>query len=374
MISPTLYKIDENKNVRVWWMVQNGDEYTTHSGIEGGKIVVSKPTKAKAKNVGKANEVDPTTQAGLEIERKYVEQKKTGGYYDTVALAEEGAKTYFQPMLAKKYADRKAKVVFPVYVQPKLDGCRSVSQINSLKSREGEPFITPTLIIKVMNRLHNAFPNYTFDGELYNHEFRNDFEKIVSLIRKQKPTEAHIEECNQKIEYHIYDMFDHENPHLPFKERIAILRNILADFDDRIVLVDTRLVNNEEEMDEVYADNLENQYEGQMVRLPDEPYEMKRSNTLLKRKEFEDAEFPIEYVEEGDGNWAGAVKRVYIRLEDGSVQKATPRGTYEEMAALLAEADTLAGTDVTVRFQGRTRDGKLRFPIATYFWRGKRDV
>lgn len=369
----TLYKIDENDAIREWYMELKADGYRTYSGIQGGKTVVSKWKVAKAKNVGKANEVNEFEQARLEVERKYVEQKKTGGYYDTIEEAREGFKTYFQPMLAQKWADRKKKVSFPVYSQPKLDGCRAVSTIGELKSREGEPFITPTKIIRIMRRLHEIYPSYVFDGELYNHEFRDNFEKIVSLIRKQKPTEAHIEECNDKIEYHIYDMFDRNRPDLPFSERINILKNILHDFDERIVLVDTKLCANEEELDEAYGVYLEDRFEGQMVRT-DEPYEMKRSNTLLKRKEFDDAEFEIESVEEGEGNWSGALKVVWIRLEDGRKQKATPRGTYDDLAALLKEADTLPGTQVTVRFQGRTGDGKLRFPIITLFWRGKRDI
>ncbi|AGR48050.2 DNA ligase [Sinorhizobium phage phiM7] len=371
----TLYKIDENDKVREWFIQLDGNRYCVHSGVQGGKTVVSKWKEAKPKNVGKANEVCAEQQAILEVERKYVEQKKTGGYYDTVELAREGFKTYFQPMLAEKWKDRKPTwgATFPLWSQPKLDGCRAVSTYDALKSREGEAFITPTKIIKIMKRLHEIYPSYVFDGELYNHKYRNDFEKIVSLIRKQKPTEAHIEECNEKIEYHIYDMFDRNRPDLPFSERFAILQGILHDFDERIVLVETKLVHNEEELDALYGEYLENEFEGQMVRV-DGPYEMRRSKTLLKRKEFEDAEFQIESVEEGEGNWSGALKVVWIELEDGRNQKATPRGTYDDLAALLKEADSLPGTDVTVRFQGRTGGGKLRFPIVTVFWRGKRDV
>lgn len=376
MTNPILYKIDENDNVRIWFMEQDGDSYITHSGIEGGKIVVSKPKQAKPKNVGKANEVDAVTQAGLEIERKYVEQKKTGGYYDTIEEAREGFKTYFQPMLAEKWSERKPSwnVTFPVWSQPKLDGCRAVSTIGALKSREGEAFITPTKIIKIMQRLHEIHPTIVFDGELYNHALRNDFEKIVSLIRKQKPTDEHIAEANEKIEYHIYDMFDHSRPNMTFEERTKILKGILHDFDDRIVFVESRKVENEEELDEVYGGYLENEYEGQMVRVSDSPYQMRRSKGLLKRKEFEDAEFHIARVEEGVGNWAGAVKRVYIHLEDGSIQKAGVAGPYELLASYLAEADTFPDTLATVRYQGRTKDGKLRFPVVKYFWRStKRD-
>jgi DNA ligase-1 len=372
LTNPILYKIDENDNIRTWFIEQDGDSYITHSGIQGGKIVVSKPKQAKPKNVGKANEVDAVTQAGLEVQRKYVEQKKTGGYYDTIEEAREGFKEYFQPMLAEKWNDRKPSwnATFPLWSQPKLDGCRAVSTIGSLKSREGEPFITPTKIIKIMQRLHEIHPSIVFDGELYNHAYRNDFEKIVSLIRKQKPTDAHIEQANDKIEYHIYDMFDRDRPDLSFPERSKILKGILHDFDDRVIFVDTTECADQEELDAIYGVYLENEYEGQMVRTP-YPYEMRRSKTLLKRKEFEDAEFRIKALEEGVGNWAGAVKIVHIYLEDGREQKSGVAGPYDVLAGYLAEKDSFVDTLATVRFQGRTADGKLRFPVVKYFWKTK---
>jgi DNA ligase-1 len=271
--------------------------------------------------------------------------------------------------------ERKAKINVDkgVFSQPKLDGIRAAAAPGELKTREGEQFVTPT---KIMNRLHDfhaVYPTIVLDGELYNHALRNDFEKISSLIRKTKPTDADIDEANALVEYHVYDMKDLDHPHLKFSERQAILKEILTGFDDSIILVKTSLVHSEDEIDSLYGEYLEDQYEGQMIRI-DEPYQMKRSKTLLKRKEFEDAEFEIDYVEEGVGNWAGAVKIAHIFLEDGRQQKSGVAGSFDFLASLLEDADSLRGTEVTVRFQGRTGDGKLRFPVVKKFWRGKRDV
>ena len=68
-------------------------------------------------------------------------------------------------------------------------------------------------------------------------------------------------------------------------------------------------------------------------------------------------------MEEGNGNWAGAIKKFVVRLPDGSENDATPRGTYEDLAALLKS--DVAPKWATVRFFGYTPDGKLRFPVAT---------
>jgi ATP-dependent DNA ligase len=69
-------------------------------------------------------------------------------------------------------------------------------------------------------------------------------------------------------------------------------------------------------LDAAYANCLEEGYEGQMVRL-DGPYEQKRSKLLLKRKEFQDAEYDLVRVDEGLGNWAGYGKKAVLRLPDG---------------------------------------------------------
>lgn len=372
MIHETLYKIDEKDKVRSWFIEQDEHRYRVHSGIMDGKIVVSKFKEAKTKNAGKANEVRPVEQAGLEIQRKYQEQLDKGGYYKTIEAAREGFTTFFSPMLAEKYKDRKDKLVFPVYSSPKLDGARCVSTLNRLTSRKGEDFLTPTKIRDILKPYHEKYPSLIFDGELYNHDMKNDFEKIMSLIKKEKPTAEHIVEANELVEFHIFDLFDFDRPELTFSERIAIRDEIFAGSASEIVMVPAVLCHSHDEIDKHYSDLLEDGYEGQMIRI-DGPYEKRRSKTLMKRKEFEDAEFPVIRVEEGKGNWSGAVKSVWISLGDDE-QKSGVRGSREFLEQLWQERDTLSDTDVTVRFQGRTKENRLRFPIVTHFWRGKRNV
>ena len=120
--------------------------------------------------------------------------------------------------------------------------------------------------------------------------------------------------------------------------------------------------------------NLEEGYEGQMLRVPDSKYEGKRSKNLIKHKEFEDAEYKIVSIEEGKGNWAGAAKRIEIDLGDGTTQFSGVRGSFDFLQDVLYNADDYTGTEVTVRYQNKTEDGKLRFPVVVAFWKGKRDL
>jgi hypothetical protein len=93
----------------------------------------------------------------------------------------------------------------------------------------------------------------------------------------------------------------------------------------------------------------------------------------LKHKNFEDGEFEIVKVPEGEGNWAGYAKSIEIRLADGTTQHAGMRGTFEFARRILEKKERLVGTQATVRYQNKTSDGKLRFPVVVKFWEGPRE-
>mgnify|MGYP001453946926 CR=1 FL=1 len=82
--------------------------------------------------------------------------------------------------------------------------------------------------------------------------------------------------------------------------------------------------------------HLEQGYEGQMVR-KDAPYENKRSATLLKRKEFTDAEYKVLDIEEGDGNRTGTVKHLvcYCPTTDRTFN-SNVKGNFEYLKEVLA--------------------------------------
>lgn len=374
-----LYKIDENDNIRIWYMELEGANYRTHSGVQDGKIVISGWKTAKPKNPGKKNATTGEEQAVLEVARKYEEQLETGGYYKTIEEARVAEKFYFECMLAHGWKDEKHRVSFPVYEQPKLDGIRALTNKVNSKSRNGKPFVSTPHINEALVPVFEKYPDIILDGELYNHELKSDFEKIVSLVRKTKPTDDDLVESVSLVQYHIYDVFDPNRPNMVTSERQSFLSDIFAEFflgdfpHLFIKQVPTTLANNDEELDEAYGNHLEGGYEGQMVRL-EKAYEQKRSRYLLKRKEFEDGEYEILEVESGVGNWLNFAKRIWIKLPDGSIQKSGVRGTQEFLKTVLEQADEYVGTQVTVRYQGKTADNKLRFPVVTFFWKGKRDL
>lgn len=365
----TLYKQDEKGKIRVWWMEIEEDRYRVNSGIKDGKIVQSGWKTAKPKNVGKANETTGELQAQFEVQSEYTKQREQGGYFETIE--EAMSTTVFDCMLAEDWHKQKGNVSSNVFSQPKLDGVRCNVSKDFIQSRQKKPFLSVPHIKDILNQICTEYSTLIVDGELYNHKLKAEFEKIVSLVRKSKPTDEDIRESYNLVEYHVYDVYFTDKPEMPFSERLAFINEKLSNIPF-IVPVQTSYCESAEALDALNAEYIEMGYEGQMVRL-DAPYETKRSKTLMKRKSFEDIEVEILRLEEGEGNWAGAVKIAHIR-HNGIEQKSGIRGKYEDLAKILEEAELYEGGEGTCRFQGRTADGLLRFPVITYLWKGKRDL
>ena len=360
-----LYQIDENGNTRVWWMEQDGDKYRTVSGIADGKLVTSQWKLAKPKNVGRANATTGEEQAAAEITSQYT-KKRDRKYHDTHEAAANGS-NIIEPMLADKFKgwDRNWT---EVYVQPKLDGMRCIATKNGLFSRQGKPIVSVPHIIRELAPLFEANPDLILDGELYNHDLRDNFNELISLARQSKPTTDDFIKAEATIQYHVYDMV-HE---FDFSTRFNYISEMLTELGSNyIVLVPTNKVASVGELDGIYSLFLIDGYEGQMIRL-DKPYEQKRTKALLKRKELIDEEFEVVAILEGQGNWAGYAKSVQCISKAGVVFNAGIKGT-QEFAKELLTRNPMPKT-VTVRYQNVTPDGSYRFPIAVAFYENERDV
>ena len=314
----TLYKIDTRGKLREWTCVVDGSSFYAIKGLVGMKLTQDKPTQCVAKNVGRSNETTPEAQADFQAQAKFT-KKLDSGY----ALTEDGAKIkkFYEPMLALNYDDRKKEIWESgkdVYSQPKLDGIRCiVSKVNGeviAKSRKGKVIDAVPHILKSLEGFFKAFPDAVLDGELYNHEYKDNFNKIISLVRKQKPvrlesqTDAsfnkkvvefkeRLEEAKEAIQYWIYDMpklNDLIAEKVAFSLRWTSLQQHLfnAVGHDCLVQVPTLLTQNSNQLDMCYDSYLGEGYEGQIVRA-DETYQNKRSKFLLKRKEFQDAEYRV---------------------------------------------------------------------------------
>lgn len=350
MIHDTLFKRDSTGRLRTWWLESQGPSYRTIAGLEGGSPTVSGWTLCSGKQ-GRSD----TEQCQFEVTAKYKHQLDRE-YRRTVKELDTVKQEFVEPMLAKSYTDFPG----PGYSQPKLDGIRCIARAEGLFTRQGQEIKGAPHIYAALEPLFMEQPDLVFDGELYNHEFREDFGQISSIVRKQNPTPDQLAKSAELMQYHIYDIVD---PKAKFVDRFICAEELIDPLNSpSIFIVQTLVAGDKNEATAHYGNFVEQGYEGGMYRL-DMPYEVgKRSKYLLKRKEFITEEFQIRSIEEGNGNWAGAAKRLTLVNRNGSLFGAGIRGSYPQMVKLLKE--TVGPQSVaTVRYFMLSPDGVPRFPV-----------
>lgn len=359
MIVATLYKQDTNGRLRSW-SVEVDDkqpQYRTLSGIVDMKMNTTKWKVAKEKNVGKKNYRSAQDQALFEAQNLITKQKGDNWVEEIDSV--QNVDMIFEPMLAQDYHDRKKELNGKkLFSQPKLDGIRCNISHDSLLSRRKKPFLSiPHLEhLKELAKKHNC----VFDGELYNHQMKDDFNGIISLVRKLKPTKTDLEDSKKKIKFYVYDVFFLDEKDLKFSERFKKLKVIMRGVS-HVEVVDT-LNCDLETIDDIYDEYLTNGYEGQIVRL-DEQYEMKRSKNLLKRKDFMDDEYEIIEIVEGEGNRSGMAGYAMMKNKKGYENFRTNiKGDFEFLKEMLINKETYKGKIATIRFFGLTPEHKPRFP------------
>jgi len=354
---PTLFTRTSSGAIQEWTIEVKGDQYRTVYGQTDGKKITTEWTVAKPTNVGRSNERDGEAQAVYEARATW-KKKKESGYWENIEDIDRQG--FIEPMLAQKYEDRISELVYPLYCQPKLDGLRCITSKDGMQSRNGKPIKSCPHIYRKLQNVFKAYPEIVFDGELYCDKLANDFNKICSLVKKSKPTENDLMESDATIQYWIYDVVD---VNLMFSERTKQIADIFEDFklDGSFVRVPTFIVNSEKELTELYEKWVEHGYEGQMVRI-DAVYEQKRSPYLLKRKEFQDREYRIKEICEGNGNKSGMAGYMVLFNDDQSTFRSNIKGDRTYLKELLKEKDQYVGKLATVQFFNLTPDNVPRFP------------
>lgn len=369
MIHEILYKRTTDGAIQTWRLESEGDSYRTHSGQLNGKLVISSWKKALPKNVGKKNETTGEQQALAEVKAEY---KKRLELNYTANVDDIDNIFFFSPMLAKSYTDYPPTFRDPVWSQPKLDGIRCIATAKGLFSRKGKRIFACPHVSEALEPVFSLYPDAILDGELYSHSLKEDFNTLVSLIKRAKPSADDIIASSKVIQYHVYDIPSEAT----FQSRYDNLVNAVvtrAIPNGVVQLVDTDLAASQDELDNLYGSYLESGYEGQMIRFDGPGYENKRTRNLLKRKEFQDQEYEIVEITAGVGNRSEVAGRVVCRLPNGGAFGAGIRGSFEYAARLLEEAELYRGGTASIRFQNLTPDSIPRFPVCIAVYTGERD-
>ena len=168
---PTLYKLTSTGAVQQWTISVVGNEIHTVYGQVGGKLQIATPDIIKeGKNIGRSNETTAEEQALAEAQSKW-EKKTKAKYVEDISRASAGESDVeggYDPMLAHKFSEQGAKITYPAYTQPKLDGHRCLAIIDNgkctLRSRTRKQIHSMPHIVK---ELENVYPTglIKLDGE-----------------------------------------------------------------------------------------------------------------------------------------------------------------------------------------------------------------
>lgn len=324
------------------------------------KKQTSAPTRITQKNVGKANETTLEQQAHSELNS--LVNKQRDKKYILIGEVLDLSKTpnLPLPMLAHKYKDKKNKIKYPVYAQPKFDGVRMLSDGKIMWSRKGK-----IMIPDCVQHLLIDTQGFNIDGELILPQ-PYSFQDSLQAVKKYYP------ELSPNLLHRVYDMMI---PDMKFSERLAYLKNVVEQSKSQhVVLAETVQLNSERELEQYHEAKIAEGWEGVIVRTDTGGYEInKRASQLLKYKSFDDDEFEVVGVKTGDGKFEG-LGILECVTKNGVKFSATPKGSVEYRKNLYDHPEQVIGQMWKIQFFGYTTNPdptqvKPRFAIAL----GERD-
>ena len=282
-----------------------------------------------------------------------------------------------KPMLAYPVSKKPIDYSKPTFIQPKLDGVRCVIQSEYVEfyrpgngqlikadavkaySRTGKEWLNIDHILKQLVPFFVKHPNVILDGELYNHDLKDDFEKIISLVRKTKPTDEDRVESAEMVQFHCYDIIDEE---LLYDHRNEFINQSLMLLGDSIRIVDTNLVDDEIRAQAYHRINLENGYEGSILRTND-VYKCGRSWNLRKFKDFHDAEATLLAWVEGKGKRKGTIGKFIAVDTDGNEFGMPVMDKFDYLQKNFRKMRNWVGKTATFTYFERTKAGSYRHPL-----------
>lgn len=167
-------------------------------------------------------------------------------------------------MLAHPY-DLK-RVIFPAYIQPKLDGIRAIFLYKEKRfiSQNNKPLVLP---FNLNYSVRNA--PFDLDGELVIPG--KSFNEVSGIIRHQDMVPD-----KDFVNFNIYDIIVNN---MIFSDR----KKLMQEFCSYKHIVSTQIINSELDIQRNHQNNLDEGYPGSIIR-NNTPYEFKRSFNLLAIK------------------------------------------------------------------------------------------
>ncbi|ARA71938.1 DNA ligase, phage-associated [Kaumoebavirus] len=337
-----------------------GDNYyaeywTSYYQMPDGKETISTPTVVKeGKNLGKKNATTPLTQALKEVRSKWY-KKIDDGYAESYEDAESGVAgesdgvlhDYPFPMALhdfKKFGhklkqyDEEDNEIIDLFVQPKLNGVRMIIYIPEegpfvCYSRGRKPYTGTEYLWPDLEKIREDYTDIYLDGEFFTEG--QSLQNISGQARRQKI------DVTTKLNFNIFDAF-YTSESYTFEDRNSFVKDMFENEFVYLKMVPTHRVHSMEEIDALYKDYLEKEYEGLVLRSPEGTYPIQyhkesRSYENQKYKPIEDDEFEVVDFTEGiKGKDVGAIVWV-CKVKGGKTFTVVPKMTYKDRYALFKE-------------------------------------
>ena len=267
-----------------------------------------------------------------------------------------------KPMLAYPVSDKPIDYDNKISIQPKLDGVRCLIQYDAGKvtaySRTGKEWKNIEHITLNLYKFFDKHPNVILDGELYNHDLKDNFEKIISLVRKTKPTLEDRLDARELTQFHCYDIIDEA---LTFEERnYFVYKQVPTSYCVKHLI--TKTCSSEIIAKVIHKQNLDNGYEGSIVRTND-TYHCNRSHNLRKFKDFHDTEATITDWVEGKGKRVGTIGKFMAIDADGNEFGRPVMDKFKYLQDNFEEMKTWVGKTATFTYFERTKANSYRHPL-----------
>lgn len=296
----------------------------------------------------------------------------------------------FDVALANSYDEKMAKKVDfndTWFVSRKLDGCRCICIINEYGeptyfSRAGNEFLTLKNLDAEIISL--GLKNMVIDGEIcmLDQNGNENFQGIIKEIKRKDHT----------IENPFFYMFDlltmeefiNKEGTTTFGVRNVLLDNLFfqKEFKNIDYLPQTILIDEQMLMIHVTTAK-ENGWEGLMLR-KDAPYQGKRSNDVLKVKQFYDAEYVVVDIENAvnrvivDGKEVEELMMRNVVIEHRGYRVQVGSGfSHEQKRYYFENPNEIIGKQITVQYfeESHNQNGgiSLRFPTVKAIYETKRN-
>lgn len=270
------------------------------------------------------------------------------------------------------------QISYPVFVEPKLDGLRLIAIKENgkvtLYTRNGSLINTLPSITKILEDAEN-YDDIVLDGEIMGESW-NESASVVMSHKHNKD--------DSNMIYNVFDIVFLENWRkqefdLSFEDRRFNLESVVNNLikSDKIKLVPSTLINNENELRNFYIKYLNENFEGVMLKDPNAKYVWKRSKAIMKLKPVSTHEgIVVDWIEGKRGTKREGMFGGFTVLFPNGVTTNVASGFNDKLKAeiQLEGPDSYVGTIVECEAQPPfTDEGRLRFPVFVRI-RNQKDV